>query len=112
MKGLGLERDGELIAGVVYEGYNGTNVFVHVAAVPGKRWLNRDFLAYAFHYPFNELKVKRISAYIMANNLESIRGSEHLGFQLEATLEGAGQDGVDVLIYKMKREDCRYVAQK
>jgi hypothetical protein len=32
MKGIGLERDGELVAGVVYEGFNGRNMWMHVAA--------------------------------------------------------------------------------
>lgn len=109
MKGLGLERDGELIAGVVYEGYNGTNVWMHVAAEPGARWMTRDYLRYCFYYPFVELGCKRVSGYVEASNTEARRFDEHLGFKREAVLEGAATDGGDVILYVMRREDCRYV---
>jgi hypothetical protein len=35
MQGLGLERDGELVAGVLYEGVNAQNAWMHVAAPTG-----------------------------------------------------------------------------
>lgn len=109
MKSLGLERDGELVAGVLYEGYNGPNVWMHVAAVPGRRWMSRDYLWYCFHYPFNEMNVQRISGYVNANNEQARKFDEHLGFKVEATLSGAAPDGGDVLIYVMRREDCRFL---
>ncbi len=109
MKGLGLERDGELIAGVLYEGYNGQNVWMHVAAVPGTQWMTRDFLRYCFHYPFNEMGVARVSGYVNASNKEARRLDEHLGFKPEAVIRGAAPDGDDVIIYAMWREDCRFL---
>lgn len=109
MKGLGLERDGELVAGVLYEGFNGQNVWMHVAAEPSKRWMTRDYLHYCFHYPFNEMKVARVSGYVNASNVQARRFDEHLGFKPEAVLKGAAQDGGDVIIYCMWREDCRFL---
>lgn len=109
MKGLGLERDGEMVAGVLYEGFNGHNVWMHVAAVPDKRWMSKDYLWYCFHYPFNEMKVSRISGYVNASNEQARKFDEHLGFKAEATLSGAAPDGGDVLIYVMRREDCRFL---
>ena len=109
MKGLGLEKDGELIAGVIYEGWNGVNVWMHVAAQPGAKWLTRDYLRYCFHYPFVELGCKRVSGYVEASNELARRFDEHLGFRQEAILEGAASDGGDVILYVMRREDCRYV---
>ena len=41
MRAIGLLRGGRLVAGVIFEGYNGCNVWMHVAAEPGARWLNR-----------------------------------------------------------------------
>ena len=110
MKGLGLERDGELVAGVLYEGWNGVNVWMHVAAAPGRRWMNKEFLRYCFHYPFNELGCRRVSGSVDASNEEARRFDEHLGFKQEAVLHGAAADGGDVILYVMRREDCRYVA--
>jgi RimJ/RimL family protein N-acetyltransferase len=109
MKGLGLERDGELVAGVLYEGYNHHNIWMHVAAEPGKKWLNREFLRYCFHYPFVELGCNRVSGYVEAHNADARRFDEHLGFQQEAVLQGAASDGGDVILYVMRRDDCRYL---
>lgn len=109
MKGLGLERDGELVAGVLYEGYNHHNVWMHVAAEPGGKWLNKEFLRYCFHYPFVELGCTRISGYVEAHNAQARRFDEHLGFRQEAVLQGAASDGGDVILYVMRREDCRYL---
>ena len=109
MKGLGLERDGELVAGVVYEGFNGKNVWMHVAAEPGAKWMTREYLRYCFHYPFVEMGVQRVSGYVEASNALARRFDEHLGFQPEAILEGAASDGGDVILYVMWKKDCRYV---
>lgn len=109
MKGVGLEKDGELIAGALYEGFNGQNVWAHLAGKPGKRWMNREFLWYGFHYPFNEMGVKRISGYVNASNTEARRLNEHFGYQEEARLKGAAPDGGDVILYVMWRENCRFL---
>lgn len=109
MKGVGLEKDGELIAGVIYEGYNQHNVWMHVAAEPGGRWLNKEYLRYCFHYPFVELGCKRVSGYVEASNSDARRFDEHLGFKQEAVLQGAASNGGDVILYVMWREDCRYL---
>ena len=108
MSAIGLERDGELVAGVIYEGYNGHNVWMHVA-IPGR--ITPKFLRYCFHYPFVELGCRRVSGYVEASNARARRFDEHLGFKPEATLRGAASDGGDVILYRMTREDCRYVAQ-
>lgn len=109
MKGIGLEKDGEVIAGALYEGFNGQNVWVHLAGQPGKRWMNREFLWYGFHYPFNEMGVKRISGYVNASNAEARHLNEHFGYQEEARLKGAAPDGGDVILYVMWRENCRFL---
>lgn len=108
-KGICLVRDNEVQAAVCYDWFTGTNCFMHVAAKPGARWMTRDFLKWTFHYPFVQQGLQRVSGWVEANNTAARRFDEHLGFKHEATLEGAGQSGVDVLIYTMKRQDCRYV---
>lgn len=107
MTAIGLERDGELVAGVIYEGYNGHNVWMHVA-IPGR--ITKAYLRYCFHYPFVELGCTRLSGYVEASNAQARRFDEHLGFKQEAVLRGAASDGGDVILYRMTREDCRYVA--
>jgi len=109
MQAIGLKKDEQLIAGVLYEGFNGHNVWMHVAAVPGKRWLNREFLRACFAYPFVQLGVQKVRGYVEASNDDARRFDEHLGFRVEAVLEGAARNGGNVLLYVMDRSECRYV---
>ncbi len=106
--GIGIERDGELIAGVVYNEWNGVNCNMHVAAVPKSRWLTRTGLWYWFDYPFNQLKVNRCTALIGAGNKEAITLNEGVGFIYETSIEGADPTG-DLLVYRMWRKDCRWL---
>jgi len=108
MKGLGLERNGELVAGVLYEGWNGVNIWMHVALAPGKL-PTMEYIRYCFYYPFVELGCKRVSGAVDANNRAARKFDEHLGFRQEAVLRGAAADGGDVILYVMRREECRYV---
>jgi hypothetical protein len=50
-----------------------------------------------------------VSGWVLDTNKEAQRLNEHLGFEKEAVLKGAGPGGVDVIIYVMWREGCRHV---
>jgi len=107
--GIGLERSGELIAGVLYEDYNRANIVCHIAGVGN--WLNREFLWTIFDYPFRQLKVKRITTTVAQSNTRSQRFTQHLGFTLEARLKDAHPSG-DLFIYRMMAADCRWLRLK
>lgn len=109
-KSIGLEENGELVAGVVFDYYNKASICMHVAAV-GSRWMNREYLWYSFHYPFNELKVKRITGLVPESNQAALNFDLNLGFKLETRLKDAHPDG-DILVMKMMREDCRFINKR
>ena len=108
MRSIGLRKNGDLVAGAIYEGFNGKNMWVHLAGV-GRLWLNREFLRAGFYYPFVFCGVDRLSGYVNASNADARRFDEHVGFHEEARLKGAAHDGGDVIIYVMWKKDCRYV---
>lgn len=101
---IGLERYGQLIAGVVYSDWNGRSATTSIA-ITGR--INRAFLRFIFYYPFVQLKANRLTATIEANNLKSQRLVEHMGFKKEAVLEDAGRFG-DVYVYRLFGRECRY----
>lgn len=108
---IGLEKDGELIGGVVYDQYNGPNIFAHIAGKPGTRWLTRAFLHAMYHYPFIQLGVERITGPVSSVNLEAIRLDTHMGFVHEATLRRAAPNG-DLLLFVMWKENCRFLGER
>jgi RimJ/RimL family protein N-acetyltransferase len=109
MQAIGMKRGGKMKVGVIYEGFTSHNVWMHVAAVPGARWATREFLRAAFAYPFVQLGVQKVRGYVEARNAAARRFDERLGFRPEAVLEGAAEDGGDVILYVMDRSECRYV---
>lgn len=106
-QGIGWAENGDLIAGVAYNEYNGVNCCMHVAAI-GKRWLKRQYLWACFDYPFNQLKVKRVTGLVGEGNLQARKFDEHLGFDLEATFKGAHPTG-DLLVYVLWKDKCRWI---
>lgn len=108
MRTLGLERDGELLAGVVYDNWNRVNVWMHVAILPGT-FLTPRFVRAAFEYPFLDMGCRRASGWVEESNAAARRLDEHLGFEVETRLRGAASDGGDVLIYAMWRDRCRWL---
>jgi RimJ/RimL family protein N-acetyltransferase len=105
---IGLEDGcGNILAAVLFEDYNGANINMHVAAVPGKRWLNREYLWYCFYYPFVQLGCKRITGIVPSVNMAARKFDENIGFTLEATLKDAHPQG-DLLVYVMTKESCKW----
>ena len=107
--GLGKIKDGRLVAGVLYEDYNGANVVCHIRGEPG--WADRRFLGIIFDYPFNQLNVKRITVPVNSTNKESIKLVRHMGFTLESGLAQATPDG-DLLLFCLFKKDCKYIRGK
>jgi len=105
--GIGWARNGELLAGVAYNEFNGANINAHIAS-SGRHWLTRDFLWAIFDYPFRQLGVQRITGLVGEGNAAARRFDEHLGFTLETKLTGAHPTG-DLLVYVMWKHDCRWL---
>lgn len=106
--GIGWERNGELIAGTAYANWNGVNVEAHVASDGSRKWLTKEYLWTIFDYPFNQLKVNRVTLCIGEGNTSSFGFAIHLGFKIEAQLTGAHPTG-DLLVLRMFREECRWI---
>jgi hypothetical protein len=104
---IGLEKNGDLVAGVMYDYYNGASIYMHVAAI-GKNWMNRDFLWFVFYYPFIQIGAKVIIGLVESDNLQAIKFDEHIGFKLNQKIPDASPNG-DLLVYTMKKDDCKWL---
>ena len=104
---IGRLVDGELVAGVLYEDWNGANVMCHIAGAGN--WATRHYLAVIFDYPFNQLGARRITVPVSAKNDKCIRLVKSMGFHLECRLELATLDS-DILLFCMFRKQCKYLS--
>lgn len=104
---LGVERDGELIAGVVYNDYRKHSIHASIASTD-PRWATRKTLKAFFSYPFIQCGCGRITTYCGASMTSVRRFNERLGFTQEGLLRrGFGDD--DCIVFGMLKEECRWL---
>lgn len=70
--------------------------------------LTRRFLRGIYFYPFNQLKVMRVTALIDAGNMKSRSLVEHDGFIKEGCMRKAAPND-DVMVYGLLKEHCRWL---
>lgn len=100
----------DLLGGVIYQGYTGRSIEMHVAGVPGY-WLSKTMLWICFDYPFNQLLCSKAFALIPSSNSLSIDFAKRLGFSQETTVKEVYPDG-DLVVLALRREHCRWLAIK
>jgi RimJ/RimL family protein N-acetyltransferase len=114
-RAVGLEDDtGRLVAGVVFNGYNGANVDI---SVYGPGHLQRRGLRAVFSFAFLQLKATRVTARTTVDNpLHRQDLLKRLGFKYEcaaADYYGAAQPGRPraghAMVYRMLRQECRWI---
>lgn len=101
-----------MLACVLFTDYDEVNIGIHVASDGSRKWLNREYLRACFAYPFEQLKVRRVTGLVAASNAAALRFDLHLGFTLEGRLRNAAQDGSDLLVLGMLRHECRHLKER
>lgn len=99
-----IDAAGNLVAGFAIEGGNGRNAFVHYRQI-GRA--GREFFNKAAELCFDYYGLDRVTAPIVGDSERAKQLAQHAGFEFEARLKGAGQDGEDLDFYVMWRDKCR-----
>ena len=102
---IGLQKDGQTVAGVIYENWNKASIFCHIA-IEGR--LTKAYLKAIFDYPFNVCKVKKIIVPVVSSHVKSIKLVTNMGFTEEARITGGAVDG-DIIFLTMTKENCRFL---
>ena len=104
------EIDGVLAGGVVYAGYTGRSIGLHVAGFRDD-WINKEMLWAAFDYPFVQLGCEYIFGQVPSDNLRALEFDLKLGFKIVARIEDVF-DGADLVVLKMRKSECRFLKMK
>jgi L-amino acid N-acyltransferase YncA len=109
---VAVHREGSIRGGVVYTGFMGASIMLHMAGTEGN-WATRDFLWMVFDYAFNQLGCRKLMGAVAARNARAIHVDLRLGFRLEARLTGMLPDpDEDLFILTMDRAACRWLTIK
>lgn len=108
---MGVEKDGELVAGVVINEYNGSNAVCHIAiSKPGKYIIG--LFRYVADYAFNHCKLNRLTGMVPSNKPDVIAFDKHLGFEEEFVMKKAARGGHDLHILVIWPETCRWLKDR
>lgn len=107
---VNLHKSGLGIKGVVaYNAFNGNVCQMHVAGA--RSWLTRDFLRAIFDYPFNERGCEVVTIQVSEDNARCLRLVRHLGWTEFAVLRDGWLHGVNTVLLRMYKAECRWIAQ-
>jgi L-amino acid N-acyltransferase YncA len=104
---MGVERDGQIIAGAVVNNYNGANATAHIAVARHTRLLI-PLLQNMCDYVFNQCKLKRLTGMVPTNEPDTIAFDKHLGFEEEFVMKD-GAPGADMMVLVMWPHNCRWL---
>jgi RimJ/RimL family protein N-acetyltransferase len=107
---IAIVENGKILGATLYQNFNGASIMMHCAGL-GRSWLTREFLWFAFYYPFEQLAATKIISPVESNNVDSIRFIKHIGFTLEATLVDASPHG-DLHLFTMTKDQCKWLNLK
>ena len=72
------EKDGKLLGGVIFQAYTGASIAIQIASFD-PRWIDRDMLWMAFHYPFDQLGVQKLFTQTPSTNLKALDFKQKIG---------------------------------
>lgn len=100
---IGLEEDGELIAGATFGNFNGASAGMTLANIPATSWMTDVYLRALFSYVFNDIGAKRINYFLHDASREAQKVASLMGFELDARLEDMYPSGAMLVYRKLKR---------
>lgn len=101
------ERDGRVVAMMVYDQLTHNSCFGHLAIDVPAAW--RRLARPTFEYPFRQLGKGVMFCGISHLNDRSLALVRHLGFREIARFRDFVNVGVDMLFFEMRRETCRWL---
>lgn len=108
---MGVEQDGEIVAGIVMNNYNGSNATGHFATVKfGKAFVG--LMRHFFEYAFVQCKLRRITGFTPMDLPKAINFIHKIGFEDEYVMRSAARDGVDMLVTVMWADKCRWLKER
>lgn len=107
---MGVEADGEIIAGVVFNNFNGANATCHIALDRFTKSIIPLFEAVC-DYAFNCCGLKRLTGMVPSNEPHILAFDKHLGFEEEFVMKD-GAPGADMHVLVLWPDKCRWLRKE
>ena len=104
---FGVEKDGELGLGVIFEWWMGDAICMHIVCT-NRKLLTRKVISAAFEFPFITLGCKYVVGIVPSKNEASKAFCERLGFEEKRRQQQFYADGDTAVIYVGSDEQLRF----
>jgi len=102
----------KLVIVVGFGGYLGKVAQIHVAYAPGWHFTPRALLGAVFRYAFQTEGREMLLGILNSRNEKAMRLDLHLGFREIFRLHGMHDDGGDLVVLAMTKDECRYLKEQ
>jgi hypothetical protein len=99
----------KIVAGM--HGFLGKMCQIHIAYAEGWKFSPRQMLHEVFKYAFVVRGRELLVGIVSSANLSAMRFDMHLGFTELYRIPGMHDDGADVVLLGMRKENCRYLVE-
>lgn len=106
------DTNGKLKAVTIMEDFDKQNCMIHLVSDQSVNWFNRYYIKFIFNYLFKILGLRRVTATVPVDNQKALSFDTRMGFQVEGMLRKAEIGDVDMVIFGMLREECKWIKQE
>jgi RimJ/RimL family protein N-acetyltransferase len=109
MKFIGWVSDEKLQICVGFHGFMGKACQIHIAMTPEWHFSPKEMLREVFNYAFRTAGRELLIGVVNSRNAAALRYDLHLGFKELYRIPDMHDDGGDIVIVGMKKEECRWL---
>ena len=109
LKVVGWASGNRLHCVVGFNWFIGSVCQIHVAYEDNWKYTPKELLKVVFEYAFKDAGREMVIGVVNSQNKQAMIFDKHLGFKELYRIVGAHDNGGDIVMLGMRKEDCRYL---
>lgn len=93
-----------------FTAFIGKTCQIHVVNF-NKKYTPRKLLWATFDYPFRQLGLESLIGIVNSNNEQAMKYDQNLGFKEVHRFAGLHDDGGDIVVFELKKDECRFIKE-
>ena len=109
---IGWVKDKKLVMVVGIDTFIGKTCHIHVSMAQGFTYTPKEMLKTVFDFAFGEAGRDMLVGIVNSKNAAALKYDLHLGFTESFRFPGMHDDGGDLVVLTMTRDQCKYLEMK
>lgn len=107
-KGVFAKRDGEFVAGTIFDNWTSTSAQIHVV-VTDPIVFKHQYIQECMNYFFNTADREILIGITPSNNKRALKFNRHVGLKELFRIRDGFMFGVDLVVQELRKDDCRWI---